>query len=50
MPDDISNRTMASAKIATDGDQAQRVKVSADNAEPMAITVAAPMPSIFRPI
>lgn len=50
MPDDISNRTMASAKTATDGDQAHKIKVSADNAEPIAMTVAAPMRSICRPI
>ncbi len=50
MPDDISNRTTASAKIATDGDQAHRINVMADSAEPVAITAAAPMRSIWRPI
>jgi hypothetical protein len=37
MPDDISNRTMASAKAATDGDQAQRIKVSAGRQDAEAV-------------
>ncbi len=38
------------AKIATEGDQAQRASVTAARAEPMVMIVAAPIRSICLPI
>jgi len=41
---------MATAKIATDGDQAQSDSIKAARPEPTVITVAAPILSICLPI
>jgi hypothetical protein len=49
IPDDISSRMMATAKMATDGDQAQSANVRAASTEPIVMTVAAPILSICRP-